>query len=308
MGRKIPGKKHLGVKDPLVQKRRREMMMKDKINAPPKHADFQEIPKTVLEMNRLRELAKNSSDKIQNAKKKKKNPQQRALVDIRQLSGAGPTLPGMNQQDRNLPRLKQRKGESEKTFINRVENATSDLINEVQMEAQHNVVVKRNKAGDVVSVEKGKKKLDDAAKQKIRKSVQDFHLGKKPDWKEERKIKKLQTFHRTDKGGSLKKRPGKKQRQKMKKAPTKLEKELAGVERRYETVKFGEVVHGPPNLNRRPRGVDPSSKPSVKGLLLSRMLSQNEPSLAEKQRIEERRQSVVQAYRELKAALRSKPS
>ncbi|CAA9994798.1 unnamed protein product [Nesidiocoris tenuis] len=46
----------------------------------------------------------------------------------------------------------------------------------------------------------------------------------------------------------------------MKKAPTKLEKELAGVERRYETVKFGEVVHGPPNLNRRPRGVDPSSK------------------------------------------------
>ncbi|CAB0009974.1 unnamed protein product [Nesidiocoris tenuis] len=67
--------------------------MKDKINAPPKHADFQEIPKTVLEMNRLRELAKNSSDKIQNAKKKKKNPQQRSLVDIRQLSGAGPTLP-----------------------------------------------------------------------------------------------------------------------------------------------------------------------------------------------------------------------
>ncbi|KAF6198467.1 hypothetical protein GE061_008215 [Apolygus lucorum] len=264
MGRKIPGKKHHGVKDPFIQKLRRELTLQDKVNAPPTKLDYQEIPKSVLEIGRLRELAKSSSGKFKQKKKKKGG--RKGLVDLQKLNGSGPLLPGMDQHDKNLPALRQKYGESENTFLGRIETATSDLINEIKMEAQHNVVVNRDRSGVVTGVQKGNKKnLNEAARRKIRKSVQDFHLGKKPDEekmakKEKMLMKKLKTTQQTSEGGSQKKRLGKKQRQKLKMAPKKLEKELDGMGRRYEEVRFGETVHEPPHLKKRPRGVDPNSK------------------------------------------------
>ena len=58
MGKKIPGKKHHGVKDPEKQKKKREAPMKLKANARPKNLDDQEIPKKLMIISKLREDAK----------------------------------------------------------------------------------------------------------------------------------------------------------------------------------------------------------------------------------------------------------
>ncbi len=56
--RKIPGKKHHGVKDPEQQRQKREEKVRTKVNAAPKGAalrDQQEMPKKMLRMLRLKE-------------------------------------------------------------------------------------------------------------------------------------------------------------------------------------------------------------------------------------------------------------
>ncbi|GBP68166.1 hypothetical protein EVAR_23317_1 [Eumeta japonica] len=50
MGRKIPGKKHRGVKDPLKQQAQRLLRLKSQINAPPTDPDDQPIPKSLTRL------------------------------------------------------------------------------------------------------------------------------------------------------------------------------------------------------------------------------------------------------------------
>ena len=56
--RKIPAKKHRGVKDPEAQKEKREEKLKTKINSKPKDLDDQEMPKKLIMMNKLKEDVK----------------------------------------------------------------------------------------------------------------------------------------------------------------------------------------------------------------------------------------------------------
>ena len=58
MGRKIPGKKHKGVKDPEKQRAKREAILKPKENSLPKNLDDQEIPKKLQAMMRKKEEVK----------------------------------------------------------------------------------------------------------------------------------------------------------------------------------------------------------------------------------------------------------
>ncbi|KPJ12372.1 hypothetical protein RR48_11628 [Papilio machaon] len=50
MGRKIPAKKHRGVKDPLIQQAKRLKELKGKINAPPNDPDDQPVPKSLTRL------------------------------------------------------------------------------------------------------------------------------------------------------------------------------------------------------------------------------------------------------------------
>lgn len=63
------------------------------INAPPTNPNVQELPKSVLEMNRLRELVR--SGKFKNNKKKKKIETTNQL-DSSNFINTGPKLPGNN--------------------------------------------------------------------------------------------------------------------------------------------------------------------------------------------------------------------
>ncbi|KAM3960572.1 uncharacterized protein ACR2FA_005313 [Aphomia sociella] len=95
MGRKIPAKKHRGVKDPLEQNARRLQMLKTKINAPPKDPDEQPVPRSLIDLFAFRDKDKRSDDKkkrksraskgdhVNNKIASKKNP----ISQLRKLPG-----------------------------------------------------------------------------------------------------------------------------------------------------------------------------------------------------------------------------
>jgi hypothetical protein len=58
MGRKIPGRKHRGVRDPEKQQAERLRRIKDKIDAPPTNPDEQQIPKSAQRIAELRAKVK----------------------------------------------------------------------------------------------------------------------------------------------------------------------------------------------------------------------------------------------------------
>ncbi|XP_059051578.1 coiled-coil domain-containing protein 137 isoform X2 [Achroia grisella] len=68
MGRKIPAKKHRGVKDPLEQNARRLQALKTKINAPPKDPDEQPVPRSLIDLFAFRDK---HNTRINNKKKQK---------------------------------------------------------------------------------------------------------------------------------------------------------------------------------------------------------------------------------------------
>ncbi|KAM4692425.1 coiled-coil domain-containing protein 137 [Rhinophrynus dorsalis] len=83
---------------------------------------------------------------------------------------------------------------------------------------------------------------------------------------------------------------------------TRLEKDIF-----QDTVKFGEVAMEPPSLTAKPRKSGTQTKPGEKQLLLKKLFNKesgpSKPpamSLARKRLIEEERERVIQAYRELK--------
>lgn len=109
--RKIPAKKHRGVKDPEEQRRQREEKVKLKVNSAPKDLDDQEMPK------KLQKLIQSKSD----AKVVKKTTAKKShLLDSAQHMGYEMTLPGMKRPLKPIPHFKQNPGESEKQFFNRI--------------------------------------------------------------------------------------------------------------------------------------------------------------------------------------------
>nr|XP_026488106.1 coiled-coil domain-containing protein 137 [Vanessa tameamea] len=108
MGRKIPAKKHRGVKDPLVQQAKRLQSLKGKINAPPKDPDEQPIPKSVTQLFAFQ-------NKEQNKKKKNKKI---SLKDDGRVSKAGKNP---------IARLKKLPGESGRDFSLRINSTMRAL-------------------------------------------------------------------------------------------------------------------------------------------------------------------------------------
>ena len=118
MGKKIPGKKHHGVKDPEKQKKKREAPMKLKANARPKNLDDQEIPKKLMIISKLREDAKKPN--VPKPKVPKSN-----LLDSTKHMGLEMKLPGMKKDLKPIPIFQQQEGEKERQFFRRVNQMTA---------------------------------------------------------------------------------------------------------------------------------------------------------------------------------------
>ncbi|CAH2036888.1 unnamed protein product, partial [Iphiclides podalirius] len=114
MGRKIPAKKHRGVKDPLVQQARRLQGLKGKINAPPKDPDEQPVPRS---LTRLFAFQDRYTAKT-NESKKKINQQKAKDRDNISLKNENP-----------IAKLQKLPGESGRGFSLRINSAIKTLHN-----------------------------------------------------------------------------------------------------------------------------------------------------------------------------------
>lgn len=323
MGRKIPGKKHRGVKDPLEQKAKRERSLAPKINAPPLNPDEQEVPKSLQYLMHLKQLTKEGKfDKKKRKRNRKKNP----LINTAKLMGREIKLPGMTKPDRPIPVLVQKPNESDKDFMYRVTCATHDVINEMNFEEKYRVAVKRDETtGNIVSVEKQE---DDPVDAMFKEKLKQLKNVKK----EKKKIKKV-----CDDNAMLSKTARRKLRKEQRKAErlnneeeetfvnfkkTKHDRE-DGFERFRDEIKFGETVHEPPKLTAVPKravSTEAVVRPGMKNnLLLKDLFKQNTPqngrtvkttlsgkrknlSMADRRMLEVERNKAIDAYKQLKAS------
>ena len=301
MGRKIPGKKHHGVKDPEKQKERREAELRQKVNSAPKNIDDQEIPKKLQMISKLREDTKNG--KIVREKKEKRDK----LLDSSKHMGYEMKLPGMKKPLKPIPIFKQDPGEKQKHFFKRVHNQVQQFLQQKQYEAKYNVdLVQDAENGKTKFVEREKDELDEhMQKLKTEKLAKKGIVVKSKE--EKRKQKRLKE----------KEKRLKKKRRAFKKMQ---EEEEEDFDDEPEKVEFNDVVQAPPsklagvknNEARRPgqnkdllllseqnMKVKAIVKPKVKDTKAKKKMKQK-MSLAKKQLFEIDRQSIIEQYRALK--------
>uniref|UniRef100_A0A0C9QWS7 CCDC137_0 protein n=1 Tax=Fopius arisanus TaxID=64838 RepID=A0A0C9QWS7_9HYME len=149
MGRKIPGKKHKGVKDPEKQRARRWNELKTKVNNPPKNDD-QMIPKSLQRVIKLKDDVK--SGRIGIAKRKSRGKVKERLIKV---GGGGLMNHPKGRPEKAVPVFNQLPNEKPHVFLNRVNRETRNFINETVFEKKYNVQVKRNpESGMIEGLEK----------------------------------------------------------------------------------------------------------------------------------------------------------
>ncbi|XP_076048479.1 coiled-coil domain-containing protein 137 [Oratosquilla oratoria] len=277
MGRRIPGKKHRGIKDPLKQQVQKQQKVKNVVNRKPKDIDSQEIPRRVQNIMQFKEQGQT---KLIQTKKRKKNN----LIDSSKFVRIHEHQPGMTRPLKMLPHVQQRPGEKDYKFKNRVHSAVQMVLKESSFEDKFQVDVQRDMQGNVIAMqcrEKNDPLMDDKDKEK-----QQERLQKKREKRRERE-KKRKGKHKKD------------------------EEEFEPVK---DEIMFGEVVLEPPKLEteKLTRKLKPNGKARTDSLLFTKMLAGNKmqpdssskaptPSMAKKKILEEERLKAVAAYRQIKA-------
>ena len=220
MGRKIPTKKHQGIKDPEKQQEQRIAKIKMKINEPPANVDDQEVPK------KLKLLFKGKQKiKPKKAEQNKKFEKQSKVLS--QFLPQRPLKP--------VPKFERQPGEGDKDFLWRVELATRNFLNKSKFEDKYDVDVITDKVSGEVEVKKRDfKYLDDGTKEK-------------PKTKKEKKMAKQRVL----KQEKLKAKKEKFKAMKMLKKGKKKQDDFHVL--KQDKVEFGEVVQEPPQLTARPR-------------------------------------------------------
>ncbi|KAJ6658495.1 hypothetical protein lerEdw1_020050 [Lerista edwardsae] len=227
-----------------------------KINSKPKCLNEQEIPYRLREIMKSREELKNPQSK----KKKKAGSKQ---------------MPGI-ESDIPVPKFKRRGGESESSFVCRMEQETQRVLfltkNQLQREPE--------------------KEQPTQEKSQRKKKFQQKRLNKIQKQKEEKKAAMLEKDF--FKGEEL----------------ILLGDEFFSIvllNHLRNTVQFGEVALQPPTLTVKPRKSVPKGKAGQRQLLLGALLGSGETahkavrtSLARQRIVQEERERVVEAYRTIK--------
>ena len=301
MGRKIPGKKHRGIKDPFKQQARRQAELETKINAPPKDVDEQAVPRSLERVVKLKEAIK--LGKIAKIKRQKSK---NALISV---GGQNPRPPHPKAKpEKVVPIFQQKPGESEQQFLHRVDRETHAFVNETTFEKKYGVQVKRDpETGHIQGLTKC--------------SISELD-----------KIEMLRAKHKNIRKKKKKKKNGdeirltKSQKRKEKLRVKKEKRELEGVdefENFKDQVEFGEIAHEPPQLTTRPKAAESTStsKPGKKDLLLHSLLGKSEGPkmdsekassidrsgkrknlpIGERRQLERDQSDVIAAYKRMKA-------
>lgn len=214
--------------------------LETKVNAPPKDPDEQAIPKSLEKIVQLKEAVK--SGRITKPKKKKTKNQ---LICV---GGKTPQpLHPKAKPDKVVPVFQQRPGESEETFLHRVNRETQNFINETAFEKKYQVQVNRNpETGNIEGLTKcNKSELDYI--DELRAKHKNIKKKKKKNSNNEIRLTKSQ------------KRKQKLLLRKEKKEQDKVD-EFTSFK---DQVKFGEVAHEPPQIKVRPRAAENTSSMKV---------------------------------------------
>ncbi|XP_023026308.2 coiled-coil domain-containing protein 137 [Leptinotarsa decemlineata] len=253
MGRKIPGRKHRGIRDPEKQAAARFESIKDKINAPPLKPDEQQISKSLQRFIDLKNKVKSGTYHTKHLKKSpsedgkspKKNKNEAEVLKAKQA--------------KRIPTFKQAEGESDRDFVKRINRICMDVTREAAYEEKYGVEIRRNEDGEVEGVVKRPK---DELELYLKKLKKDQNSNKKKKKKNnEKDSPRLSKWQKRQKKLKLKK----------------MDKNLFhedDIEKYKDTIKFGEVAHAPPSLI-TPRKVGTQQnapRPGNKNLLLNSIL------------------------------------
>ncbi|XP_075974011.1 uncharacterized protein LOC142975166 [Anticarsia gemmatalis] len=274
MGRKIPAKKHRGVKDPLVQQAKRLDSLKGKINAPPKDPDEQPMPRSLITLFGLQDPNK------KDATKKRKQTHPRHITNNK--SNKESSVKGSSSNPIN--HLRKLPGESGRGFSLRINSA---------IKALHGAEDDLDYPQDL--------------------EAEDYKGQRMAEQRERRAKKRRRAEKAARKNGDAEQtEPHLTRTQKLalKKKAKKMKAVEASQERAevvYERVSFGDVSHAPPTLHFKSKNNVGAPRPGRRDLLLSALLggaggAGGALPPAELQRRERARLDAVAAYRALKAA------
>ncbi|KAF3428332.1 hypothetical protein E2986_03062 [Frieseomelitta varia] len=289
MGRKIPGKKHRGVKDPFKQEAKRHAKLETKINAAPKNAEEQAVPKSLEIIVKLKEAVK--SGKITKIKKKKNKKYTLICVGKQDSRPLHPKA----KPEKVVPVFQQKLGESGERFLHRVNRATHAFINETSFERKYDVQVNRNPETGKID---GLLKCEETDLDKIEMlRMKHRNIRKKKKKKKETDEPKM-TKSEKRKGKLILK----KQKQ--------MQERVDEFNNFKDQVRFGEVAHEPPQLKARSKYANAvSSNKSVKSdevkmndkiVSTDRSGKRKNLSLGERRQLEKQQSDVIATYRMLK--------
>jgi len=284
MGKKIPAKKHHGVKDPLQQQEKRMAKIKMKINEAPTDVDHQEAPKKIKMLFSGKPRAKNSHLSPRAEKIDKKS--QKLTKVLSQFLPQRPLKP--------IPKFKRNPGESDRDFLWRTELATRNFLNKAKFEEKYQVDVLTDQVTGEVEV----KKQDWSF-------LNDGKIEQKPRTKREKKQAKQKIIT----AEKLKAKKQKFKEIKMNKKNKKMNKDDFH-HLKQDKVEFGDVVQAPPSLTAKPRrSTSAPDLPGKRDLLLKSLVPRDAPSslsgkrkdlsALDRERLEEERQRAVFLYREI---------
>ncbi|XP_017056084.1 coiled-coil domain-containing protein 137 [Drosophila ficusphila] len=271
--RKIPVRKHHGIRDPLKQQEQKEKKLSKVTNNPPVKKDEQQVS---FKFRQFKQLA----DATKTGKKVKLGQIGR---EDKPKSITGVKASGSAKETRNI---KQFTNETDEDYLRRVNRITSASVREAHYEAKYGVNVIRNpKTGEITVQKRPKNEIDELLKQKQKerrlagqKGRKKVHTPQKPtmDAKTSRELVKRAY------------------REAQQEVDTENKQNAGPTEYKHDVVAFGEIVHAPPSLKILPRKAAKNEtvpRPGRKtNLLLKSMLDP-----AETQSNEETQDSISRA-------------
>ncbi|EDV99839.1 uncharacterized protein LOC6564514 [Drosophila grimshawi] len=262
--RKIPVRKHHGVRDPLKQLEQREKKLANVTNNPPTQNDEQRASHNFQQFKKVADASKAGKKLKMGTIGKEDMPKGAAATKKTQTAAAAGSKKNIN--------IKQFADETNEEYLRRVNRITSASVREAQYEAKYGVNIIRNPTtGEITLQKRPKNEIDELLKQKQ---------------KERHNLK-----NKRGKPNAAIVKPGmdaKTRRELIKRACREADEEAKQqqqqqgqgiVEYKRDVFQFGEVVHAPPTIKTLPRKANRNEtvpRPGRKSNLLLKSLMKKE--------------------------------
>lgn len=228
MGRKIPAKRHHGVKNPEKQAERRNAKIKLKINEAPIDIDDQEVPKKIKNLfktNKVKKAKVKIEPTVKGKGKGKKS-------EINKFQPQRPL--------KKIPKIERMPGESDRDLLWRAELTTRNYLKKSRFEEKYDVDVETNdKTGEVAIKKRDMKFIEDKIK------VEPTDKWEKKKMKKQEKLQKERDERKQAKKEKFKARKLHLKNKKLKLDDFSVLKQ--------DKVEFGDVAEQPPTLTAKPR-------------------------------------------------------